>query len=356
MPLDSDRYARFVATTLDKRIPVILKTAADGTDADGAARLEAIGRAITAKAPMVADLSNWPFLGWNELPRRVNGRRPREAAFFDFEYWFYLRILDAVRFADRRIDPFRATKHHDLDRHLNWAERAVEKTHTLAEGLRLSLDANAHDLSQITQPGSSYEAGFDALATAAEGVERMNIIADNFGAEFAADLVLGVVAAERGVDVVFHVKQLPMFVSDTTADDVIILLDRLPRDIGFGQRLQRAIDRGAVRFAANAFWSAPEFFDRMPPELLGDGRPTLNIIKGDLNFRRAIGDVAVDPDTPFEALTVRPSAPLLSLRSIKSYCVAGMAGIWPPALPRSDFPMDGSIVAVQAIPAATASA
>src|SRR5205085_1569905 len=110
------------------------------------------------------------------------------------------------------------------------------------------------------------------------------------------------------------------------------------RDTEFGKRLLREIERGTIRFTAAAFWSAPEFLDRMPVDLLGEGRATLNILKGDLNFRRAVGDVAVDPDTPFEALRVRPPAPLLSLRSIKSYCVAGMAGIWPPALPRADFP------------------
>jgi hypothetical protein len=354
--LDSDRYHRFVAATLDQRIPVILRTAGENTDAEGRGRLEAIGRAVAANAPMVADLSNWPFVGWEKLPPRVNGKRVRDAAFFDFEYWLYLRILEAVRFPEARVDPFRPSKHRDLDRHLSWAEQALQQTRTLPEALKLSLDANVHDLSQIDKPGSTHETGLGALATAAEHVGSINLVADNFGAEFVGDLVLGVVAAAHGIDVTFHVKQLPMFVSDTTADDVTILLDRLPRDSEFGRRLQREIERGAIRFSASAFWSAPEFLSRMPPELLGAGRSALNILKGDLNFRRAIGDVTVDPDTPFERLPVLPVAPMLSLRSIKSYCVAGMAGIWPPGLPRIGFPMDGSIVAVQTIPAATASA
>jgi hypothetical protein len=148
--------------------------------------------------------------------------------------------------------------------------------------------------------------------------------------------------------VVIHVKQLPMFVSDTTADDVTILFDRIDKVSPFGSRLQAAADRGDIRFATHAFWSAPKFFDRMPVADLGSG-DVLTVVKGDLNFRRLIGDVSVPVDRPFQSLAVLPAAPVLSLRSIKSYCVAGMAD-WPAKLSKTDFPMDGSIVAVQRVP------
>jgi hypothetical protein len=351
-----ERYRRFVAETTAKRIPMILRNAEAGFDGETAARLEAISRAIAAGAPMVADLGNWPFAGWEEFPARVNGRRIGEAPFFDFEFWMYFRILEAVRFAETRADPFRATKHRDLDRHLKWADEALGRVSTLAEGLAMALDANAHDLSQIGSPTGRYALGREALEVDAGSIRRLNLIADNFGGEFVADLVLGLVAAEAGIEVVVHVKQLPMFVSDTTTDDVTILFDRLGKD-GFGKRLQAAVQRGSIRFAAHAFWSSPKFFDRLPVEDLGEGPDVLNVLKGDLNFRRAIGDVTVSVETPFQALPVLPTAPLLSLRSIKSYCLAGMTD-WPSRLSRTDFPMDGSIVAVQQVPvrAATASA
>jgi hypothetical protein len=351
-----ERYRRFVAETMAKRIPMIVRNAETGFDAETVARLEAISRAIAAGAPMVVDLGNWPFAGWEEFPARVNGRRIGEAPFFDFEFWMYFRILEAVRFAETRADPFRATKHRDLDRHLKWADEALGRVSTLAEGLAMALDANAHDLSQIGSPTGRYALGREALEVDAGSIRRLNLIADNFGGEFVADLVLGLVAAEAGIEVVVHVKQLPMFVSDTTTDDVTILFDRLGKD-GFGKRLQAAVQRGSIRFAAHAFWSSPKFFDRLPVEELGEGPDVLNVLKGDLNFRRAIGDATVPVETPFQALPVLPTAPLLSLRSIKSYCLAGMTD-WPSRLSRTDFPMDGSIVAVQQVPvrAATASA
>jgi len=343
-----ERYRRFVADTMAKRIPMIVRNAGEGFDAETVTRLEAISRAISAGAPMVVDLSNWPFQGWEEFPLRVNGRRIGDAPFFDFEFWMYFRILEAVRFSETRADPFRTTKHRDLDRHLKWADEALGRVSTLADALRTSLDANAHDLSQIGSPTGRYELGRDALNVEPGSIKRLNLIADNFGGEFVADLVLAVVAAEAGIEVVLHVKQLPMFVSDVTADDVTILFDRLPRE-GFGKRLQTAVQRGGIHTAAHAFWSSPKFLDRLPVEELGAGDGILNVLKGDLNFRRAIGDVSVPVETPFQALAVLPAAPMLSLRSIKSYSLSGMTD-WPRGLSRTDFPMDGSIVAVQQVP------
>ena len=65
---------------------------------------------------MVLDYAAWPVPGWEALPGRVNGKRPSEASFFDFEYWLYFRILRAVRYPETRNDPFRLTKHRDLTR------------------------------------------------------------------------------------------------------------------------------------------------------------------------------------------------------------------------------------------------
>ena len=148
----AERYRKFVADTLAKRIPTIIRNAGDGLDTETNARLEALVRAVGANAHMVLDLANWPFLGWEEMPARVNGRRIADAPFFDFEFWLYFRILEAVRFPETRADPFRATKHRDLDRHLRWADEALSRTSTLADGLRLSLDANAHICRRSPRP------------------------------------------------------------------------------------------------------------------------------------------------------------------------------------------------------------
>ena len=136
----------------------------------------------------------------------------------------------------------------------------------------------------------------------------------------------------------------------TTTDDVVILFDRLRPASPFARRLQSEVDRGGVRITSNSFWAAPLFMDRVPVEELESGDGVLNILKGDLNFRRAVGDAVVPVQTAFEELPVLPAAPMLAMRSIKSYCAAGMK-VWPAGMSTENFPKDGSIVAVQAIPA-----
>lgn len=346
----SSRYTGYVRHTLATRVPAILRMAEEGQDASAQRQLHAIARAIEADAPMVLDLHDWPLPQWETLPARVNGRRPSQAAFFDFEYWLYFRILMAVRYPVTRSDPFRATKHRELERHIDWAEQAIQKTQTLAEALNLALDANAHDLSQTSNPSGIHEIGRESLQIEPASLRRINIIADNFGGEFVADLVLATIAAEAGIEVVVHVKHLPMFVSDTTTDDVVILFDRLRPQSGFARRLQAEIGRGSVRITSNSFWAAPLFMDQAPLEELDSGEGVLTVLKGDLNFRRAIGDAVVPVQTPFEELATLPSVPMLALRSIKSYCVAGMK-VWPAGMSTEDFPKDGSIVTAQAIPA-----
>jgi hypothetical protein len=346
----ASRYHDYVRQTLKTRIPAIIRIAEEGQGAEAVRQLHAIARAVEANAPMVLDLHDWPIPGWESLPARVNGKRPTDASFFDFEYWLYFRILKAVHYQERRGDPFRATKHRDLERHIHWAEQAIQKTQTFAEALNLSLDANAHDLSQVNGPSQSHDVGREVLQIEPAGIRRLNIIADNFGGEFVADLLLATVAAEAGIEVVVHVKHLPMFVSDTTTDDVVILFDRLTPGTAFARRLQAEVKRGSLRVTSNSFWSAPLFMDEVPLEELDAGEGVLTILKGDLNFRRAIGDVTVPIETPFETLAVLPAAPMLALRSIKSYCVAGMR-VWPAGMSTEDFPKDGAIVVAQHIPA-----
>ena len=351
----ASRYTDYVRKAIATRYPAILRAAEAGQGPEAVRQLHAIARALEANAPMVLDLHDWPIPGWETLPARVNGKRPLDAPFFDFEYWLYFRILSAVRFRDTKADPFRATKHQDLERHINWAEQAIQRTQTLPEALTLALHANAHDLSQLGEPASNHYLGREMLQIETSGVRRLNIIADNFGGEFVADLVLAVIAAEAGIEVAVHVKHLPMFVSDVTTDDVVILFDRLTPGTAFSRRLQAEVNRGTIRVTSNSFWSAPLFMDEAPLDELDAGEGVLTILKGDLNFRRAIGDVSVPVETPFESLAVLPAAPMLSLRSIKSYCVAGMQ-VWPAGMGTEDFPKDGSIVVAQHIPARAAAA
>ena len=132
-----ERYRRFVAETMAKRIPMIVRNAGDGFDAETMTRLDAIARALAAGAPMVVDLSNWPFAGWEDFPQRVNGRRIADAPFFDIEFWMYFRILEAVRegAGERAAQLIAHLKKGDM---ATEAERLLAETGWLPEPLRNS--------------------------------------------------------------------------------------------------------------------------------------------------------------------------------------------------------------------------
>ena len=85
----ASRYHDYVRQTLATRFPAIIRLAEDGQDAEAIRQLHAIGRAVEANAPMVLDLHDWPLPGWETLPARVNGKRPLEASFFDFDTIFH---------------------------------------------------------------------------------------------------------------------------------------------------------------------------------------------------------------------------------------------------------------------------
>lgn len=79
----------------------------------------------------------------------------------------------------------------------------------------------------------------------------------------------------------------------------------------------------------SSFWTYPHAFHEMlfvDPNLFSTlQQNTVLIFKGDLNYRKLIGDINWLPETPFkEALQGFLPSPLLALRTLKADCVAGL--------------------------------
>lgn len=63
----------------------------------------------------------------------------------------------------------------------------------------------------------------------------------------------------------------------------------------------------------------------MPADLAEEfGGLTLTIMKGDLNYRRLVGDRAWPPTTPFAEVTAYFPGPVAALRTLKSDVVTGV--------------------------------
>jgi uncharacterized protein with ATP-grasp and redox domains len=165
-------------------------------------------------------------------------------------------------------------------------------------------------------------------ADSAPGV--IHLIADNAGTELAIDLVL-IDLLLRATDqvVVLHVKFHPTFLSDTIVADVWTLLDAMeahdPQSAALAQRLRRAWQYEQLRIVGHPFWNSGHFLWEMPPTLHQTfTRARLVILKGDVNYRRAIGDTAWDADVSFAQVMDYFPAPVLALRSSKCDALVGV--------------------------------
>jgi hypothetical protein len=162
----------------------------------------------------------------------------------------------------------------------------------------------------------------------------VHVIADNAGTELTLDLVLAdAILSELDAPVVVHLKAHPTFVSDATVVDVERFLGRdvelaaLPAGGGaFFQRLAGAHREGRLVLADHPFWNGPCSLWELPPDLVEIfASARLVVLKGDANYRRALGDALWPSTTPFREITSYFPAPLLALRTLKRDTIAGLA-------------------------------
>ncbi|WP_329033123.1 damage-control phosphatase ARMT1 family protein [Streptomyces sp. NBC_01725] len=162
-------------------------------------------------------------------------------------------------------------------------------------------------------------------------VRTVHVIADNAGRELIPDLVLidHLLTTEHADGVVLHVKPYPYYVSDATTADVVDCVRRLAQASGSaggaGERLWAAMGDGRLAVRAHAFYCAPFTYGEMPADLRGEfAGAALTIVKGDLNYRRLVGDRLWAPTTPFAERTAYFPGPVAALRTLKSDVIVGL--------------------------------
>ena len=301
-----------------------------------ALRAEITAGPVTPLPPDVPDALAWqawmaPYLGgsWFELP------------FLVAEAFFYRRLLEAVGFvrADvwQGVDPFAPAKTAELAALGDLAD----KTPTRDDLLLAAVWGNQADLGFLLDHGGRAAPGqtgtgllvdeserlWEALDAAGPG--RVLYVADNAGREITADLLLVDRLLTDGLSVVLHVKPMPTFVSDVTVPDVVAALAALAGRGEAGRavtrRLLAASRSGALDIRTHWFWTAPFSFHHLPPDLVAQVRAaTLVLLKGDLNYRRLVGDLWWPPTADFATATAYLRAPVAVLRTLKSDVVAGL--------------------------------
>ncbi|OLZ67575.1 hypothetical protein AV521_23910 [Streptomyces sp. IMTB 2501] len=302
---------------------------------------------LPADAPDGDSWQEWGLADWA-------GRSWYDVPWLWSESYFYRRLLDAVGWfgpgAWRGIDPFRPFKRAELDAPETDAELAAldalpglpeeERARALLHG---SLWGNRADLGfRLSAEGAEAREAAPALVaddSAAlwsllppDGSATLVLVADNAGRELVPDLLLiaHLLAEGRAARAVLHVKPYPYYVSDATTADVVDALHRLrtaPGTAGeYARVLWSAMADGRLAVRAHAFSCAPLPYERMPDDLRAEfAAATLTVLKGDLNYRRLVGDRLWPPTTPFQETTACFPGPVATLRTLKSDVITGLS-------------------------------
>lgn len=310
---------------------------------------------ITPLAPDVPDAQRW-----REWDRGHYGKPWSDAPFLWAESFYFRRILEATGYyggTDPRtaawaaVDPFAPMKDAELadpglDSAFAWyaALPDLEPERRFAALVEASVLGNRADLVfQVTELVENYAVLSPPLAddTAAllerlstDGSRRVAIVCDNGGRELLADLLLaeGLLASGLAAGVDFHVKPGPYYISDATTADVGKALHRLraiPGRLGAaGRRLYEHASEGRLTLRTHPFWCSPLSFHELPDDLRACLDPArLVVFKGDLNYRRLVGDCLWEATTPFaDAVAYLGGLPVAALRTLKSDVVVGVPG------------------------------
>jgi uncharacterized protein with ATP-grasp and redox domains len=271
------------------------------------------------------------------------------AEWFFAETLLYRLLIQVVRWHETHRDPFAATKQAELDGDNLWAvlNAALAVGGDFAEKitalLGFALWGNRVDLSHPAGSLAGQAAAEDDLLVDHRGElldyllggsitasnTAIHMIIDNTGTELATDLVLADALLTSGYKVVLHLKAHPTYVSDATTADVWHLLDAMAmrdgRPAALANRLRRAWQDEQLRLVTPPFWVSSRFLWEMPPGLREAFEGAhLVILKGDVNYRRAIGDTVWPTELSFSAVTDYFPAPLVALRSLKCDALAGV--------------------------------
>ncbi|MFF3572002.1 damage-control phosphatase ARMT1 family protein [Nocardia jiangxiensis] len=291
------------------------------------------------------DLPHW--LAWG---RDLWGRPWREASFLWAESYFYRRLLEAVGYfgpgAWAGVDPFAPKKYAELDTPQVAAELAALADISTASGdaardalLRSALWGNQADLGFRLTAGPGTRSGLLAddsaqLWSALDGANDATVclIADNAGRELLPDLVLAdhLLSTGRAARIVLYLKPQPYYVSDATLHDLLAVLRLLrtaaePQAQRIGQRLWQAMSEDRLVPRTHEFFCAPLTYHDLPADLTAElSTAAMTILKGDLNYRRLVGDRYWPPTTPFADLADYFPSPVTALRTLKCDVATGL--------------------------------
>ncbi|MEW2547853.1 damage-control phosphatase ARMT1 family protein [Streptomyces sp. NPDC047002] len=354
----ADVPGTFAHGVLAERHPALVRQVRDATPHPPAVRgaldglLAEITEGTVAALPQDAhDAAQWDAWGAGAAV----GRPWSDLTFLWGESYFYRRLLGAVGYfapgVRQGLDPFAPFKDAELrgtavDEELAALDALAERPERERADALLgaALWGNRADLGFRITAGETARGGaaqlvadererlWDLLPPGDDPAVTVHLIADNAARELVPDLLLldHLLHTGRAGSAVLHVKPYPYYVSDATAADADAALRRLAASGGAaggaGRRLWDAVADGRLAVGAHPFFCAPFGYAEMPDDLRRHlATATVTLLKGDLNYRRLVGDRLWPPTTPFAACATPFPGQVAALRTLKSDVVTGLA-------------------------------
>lgn len=356
-PLLIAELGSFAYHTVRQRIPLLIRdvVAHNSFPSSIARRILAIEREITSRQPvrpLTEDAPDRDLWDWAWTPHQ--GKSWFELTWYFAEAYLHRRVLEATGYFQpgpwQGFDPYAAIKcahyteageaiaqftsayesltglgsvdaiavllHYNL-----WSNRADLSYRAVAERTKGTLDV-ARERQNLLIDDTSH-----VVALLSSGrLRRVDIIADNAGLELLYDLALADILIRRaGVqEVTFHLKAQPFYISDAMIADVYQALQFLA---GTASNLLQTLARevrghiagGRLRLLDHWFWTSPLCYQALWPSLQQElGRADLVVLKGDLNYRRLVGDRHWPVTARLAEVAAYFPAAFLTLRTMKA--------------------------------------
>lgn len=286
------------------------------------------------------DMLPWIGKGWLEIP------------WFLAETYFYRRVLEAVQYFQpgpwQGLNPYQRLKDQEIADALpiftsiyrqmgqSLSQDAFQDT------LHKALWGNRADLSNLQSferdMGSQAERiirndSVDLLRFLQAQPRKIAYIFDNVGKELYFDLALidYLLGNNLAASVTCYVKNQPYFISDAMPDDIAQVLNKLSastseKDRGLASKLQTALHAGRINIEAPPFFTTGRMYRHLPEALAQQiGEHDLAILKGDVNYRRLVGDRHWPPTTPVGTAAGHFPTSFVSLRTMKAELVIGIS-------------------------------
>ncbi len=288
---------------------------------------------------------------WDHDIRPWLGKTWLEIPWYLAEAYFFRRVLEATGYFQpgpwRHMDPYTQLKQKEFTNALPQfvTVYSLAKCDNSPEGFYQAvinaLWGNQADLSNLDKDFSASSGspkrllkddGNEALTFLQERPSRLAYCLDNIGKELYFDLALMDYLLNNNFAccITVFLKNQPFFVSDVMPADFEQALDRLSGSSEnsiqqLAHRIRNAVQEGKINLEAPPFLTTGRMYRQLPTDLKTQlAQFDLIILKGDVNYRRLVGDRHWDPTTLVgRAAGYFPTA-FLSLRTLKSELAVGL--------------------------------